>query len=165
MLVSLIVAMDQNRLIGAGNKMPWHLPADLRHFRQTTLGKPVVMGRKTFESIGKPLPGRRNLVVSGNRGFVAPGCEVSHSLGDALSACEAAVEVMVIGGATIYTQALPRADRLYLTTIEHAFDGDTYFPQWSQAEWTLESQERHKRSPEVPWAYSFSLFCRLGTSM
>ena len=165
MLVSLIVAMDRNRLIGAGNRMPWHLPADLRHFRDLTLGKPVVMGRKTFESIGKPLPGRRNLVVSRNSAFTAPGCEVVHSLDAALAACAEAAEVMIIGGATIYAQAMPLAGRLYLTTIEHEFEGDTYFPEWSAAEWTRTVHQPQGPSPDAEWNYSFSRFERLGTVM
>ncbi|CAL1241085.1 dihydrofolate reductase [Candidatus Methylocalor cossyra] len=129
MKLSLVAAMGENRAIGLHNRMPWHLPADLRRFRRLTWGKPVIMGRRTHESIGRPLPGRKNIVVSGNPDYRAPGCRVVHSLAEALREADAE-EAMVIGGATLYRALLPRADRLYLTLIHRPFLGDTFFPEF-----------------------------------
>lgn len=130
MILSLVAAMANNRVIGRDNDMPWHLPADLKHFKAVTLGKPVIMGRKTFESIGRPLPGRRNLVISRQADFRPQGVEVVSSLDDALAATKSAEEVMVIGGGQIYRQALAVAQRLYLTFIDADIEGDTCFPDW-----------------------------------
>lgn len=131
MLISLIVAMAENRVIGRDNQMPWHLPADLRHFKSVTLGKPVIMGRKTFESIGRPLPGRRNLVISRNTEWQADGVETVNSLDAALALVNAHDEVMIIGGGQLYRDALPLAHRLYLTHIElNVDDADTWFPDF-----------------------------------
>lgn len=134
MSIALIVAMGENRVIGVDNRIPWRLPADLKRFRQITLGKPVIMGRRTHESIGRPLPGRKNIVVSGNACYRSEGCVVVHSLEQALAAAGAAAEIMVIGGAALYRACLPRACRLYLTLVHQEFDGDTYFPE---LDWTL----------------------------
>jgi len=117
MKLSLIVAMADNHVIGHNNRLPWHLPADLKHFRAITLGKPVLMGRKTWESIGRPLPGRTNIVITRNADYLAADCVVVHSLDEALRAAGSAAEVMVIGGAELYRQALPQADTLYLTLV------------------------------------------------
>ncbi|WKE66134.1 type 3 dihydrofolate reductase [Gallaecimonas kandeliae] len=130
MILSLVAAMANNRVIGRDNDMPWHLPADLKHFKAVTLGKPVVMGRRTFESIGRPLPGRRNLVISRQSDFRPEGVEVFACLDEALAAVAEVEEVMVIGGGQIYQQALPRAKRLYLTFIDADIEGDTRFPDW-----------------------------------
>jgi len=119
--IAIVVAMDDNRVIGRDNQLPWHLPADLRHFRQVTIGKPVLMGRKTHESIGRPLPERTNIVVTRDRSYEAPGCILVHSIESALKAAGDRREVMVIGGADFYRQLLPKADRLYLTLV-HAED-------------------------------------------
>jgi dihydrofolate reductase len=134
-MISLIVAMAHNRVIGKDNGMPWHLPADLKHFKAVTLGKPVIMGRKTFESIGKALPKRRNLVVSRNPDYQAPGCEVIHSLEAALALVKDVPEVCIIGGAQLFEEALPQADRLYLTFIDLHVEGDTFFPDWNTIHW------------------------------
>lgn len=127
--------MDRNRLIGSGGSLPWHLPADLGHFKRTTLGKPVVMGRKTHESIGKPLPGRTNIVVTRNSDYRAPGCVVAASLDQAVDAAGDVEEIMIIGGADLYHQTLPRTKRIYLTCIDAEFEGDTWFPEFHTAEW------------------------------
>ncbi len=153
--LSVIVAMDENRLIGSNNTLPWHLPADLRYFRASTLGKPVVMGRKTFESIGKPLPGRRNIVVTRNPDFAAEGCEVVNDIDAAIELCADCEEIMLIGGATLYAQVLPRASRLYLTRIHHAFDGDTWFPEIDEAAWRVENRQDFDPDHNNPYPYSF----------
>lgn len=159
-LLSLIVAMDENRVIGHDNALPWCLPADLAHFKRMTMGKPVVMGRKTHESIGRPLPGRRNLVVTSNPDYDAPGCEVVAGIDAALTACEDAKEVMLIGGATLYAQTLARADRLYVTLIHHEFDGDTWFPEFDSAAWRVENRQDFAPDQSNPHPFSFIKFIR-----
>jgi len=129
-MISLIVAHDKNRVIGYENKMPWHLPGDLQYFKEMTMGKPIIMGRKTFESIGRPLPGRRNIVISRNERYNADGIEVVSSLDEALQLTKDDVEVMIIGGEQIFRIALPLAQRLYITEIHNEFKGDTYFPEY-----------------------------------
>ncbi|MBE7423969.1 MAG: dihydrofolate reductase [Zoogloeaceae bacterium] len=141
--LSLIAAIAANGVIGAGNALPWRLPEDLRRFRALTLGHPVIMGRKTFESIGRPLPGRRNIVITRNREYQAAGCEVMVSLADALDACrDAGDEIFVIGGAQIYAEALPLAQRLYLTELKAEYPGDARFPQLDRAAWRECARER-----------------------
>lgn len=135
MILSLIVARAANGIIGKDNGMPWHLPADLAHFKRTTMGRPVIMGRRTWESIGRPLPGRRNLVVTRNPGYAAPGAEITGSLSQACAAVSDSDEVFVIGGGQLYAEALPLADRVFVTEIGGTFDGDTRFPDLSPAEW------------------------------
>lgn len=162
--IALIAAMAANRVIGDGNKMPWHLPADLRHFKKTTLGKPVIMGRKTFESIGsKPLPMRVNIVVTRDRAFQASGVVIAHDLQQALQLAEphAAEEIMIMGGASIYEQALPIADRLYLTFIQLNVSGDAHFPDLRQHRWRELSSESHTPDPENPYNYSFVVYERV----
>lgn len=159
--VSLIVAADENNLIGASNRLPWHLPADLKHFKQVTMGKPMVMGRKTLESIGRPLPGRRSIVLTKRAGFTAPGCEVAGSLEQALLMADSAEEVMVIGGAEIFQQALPQASRIYLTRVHSRFEGDTYFPELEQGGWREVSREAHAPDDKNLWPYSFILLERV----
>ena len=134
--ISLIAAMADNRVIGIANKLPWKLPADMKWFRQHTLGKPIVMGRKTFESIGaKPLPGRINIVVTSDLNYRTEGCVVAHSIENALQLASNVPEVMIIGGASFYTQTLPYAQRIYLTVVHHAFDGDAWFPDIDWKAW------------------------------
>lgn len=135
MIRSLIVARAANGIIGKDNGMPWHLPADLAHFKRTTMGRPVIMGRRTWESIGRPLPGRRNVVVTRNTGFLAPGAEVVGSLEDAWRVLADADEVFVIGGGQLYAETLPGADRVYVTEIGKAIEGDTRFPDLDPSEW------------------------------
>ncbi len=153
MKISMIAAVAHDRVIGLDNQMPWHLPADLAHFKRVTLGKPVLMGRKTFESIGRPLPGRRNLVISRNPGFKAPGIEVFSSIDEVLatlSEAEAPDELMVIGGGHLYGQLLPRADRLYLTRIDLMVEGDTRFPAFDRAGWSETFREAHPPQGTTP---------------
>ena len=143
MRLSLIVAMAKNRVIGSNNQMPWHLPADFAYFKKVTLGHPVIMGRKTFESIGRPLPGRRNIVVSRNPAFRAEGVDVMTSLDAAIKACQN-TEAFVIGGATLYAQALPHADRLFITEVDASPNGDTLFPSLDKNLWREITRERRK---------------------
>ena len=141
MLLSLIVAMAKNRVIGSNNQMPWHLPADFAYFKKVTLGHPVIMGRKTFDSIGRPLPGRRNIVVSRNPAFRAEGVDVMTSLDAAIKICQN-TEAFVIGGATLYAEALPHADRLFITEVDASPNGDTVFPSLDKNLWREISRER-----------------------
>lgn len=135
MLITIVAAMSRNRVIGIENRLPWRLPMDLRRFRDLTIGKPVIMGRKTFESIGKPLPGRRNIVLTHNPQLVASGCLVAHSLAEALQLAAPAEEVAIIGGAAVYQEALPLCQRIYLTVIDADFQGDAFFPEQKASEW------------------------------
>lgn len=160
MTLSIIAALASNRVIGVENRLPWHLPADLKHFKSLTMGKPIVMGRKTYESIGKALPGRRNIVISHNSHYLAPECEVVSSLDEALSLFSSDQEVMLIGGAQLFTQALPQADLLYLTLIHHDFVGDCYFPEWDQGQWKEIMRVDCAAHFENPHPYSFLTFQR-----
>jgi len=155
MEITLIAALDRNGLIGAGNALPWHLPADLQHFKRLTLGKPILMGRRTFDSIGRPLPGRHNIVVSRDPEFRPEGCTVADSIDAALAAADDATEVMVIGGASFYEQLLPRATRLYLTRIDAVFDGDAWFPEIDADDWIEVTSEMHAGDDRNTHGYSF----------
>lgn len=136
MPIALIAAMSQGRVIGYQNQLPWHVPTDLKHFKALTLGKPIIMGRKTYESIGKPLPDRQNIIVTQNSAFSAAGCDVTTSLQDAILLARPEIhEVMIIGGAQIFDQAISIADKLYLTLLDLEVMGDTYFPEWKQFKW------------------------------
>ena len=157
MTVSIIVAMGKNRVIGRKNVLPWKLPADMEHFRQVTLGKPIIMGQKTFESIGKPLPGRTNIVLTLEKDFQAPGCIVAYSIEEALQIAkgQGAREVMIIGGVSIYKQFLPLADRMYLTLIEGDFEGDAFFPEFDWADWQEIERIENESDKENPYKYTF----------
>ena len=139
--ITLIAAMGKNRAIGLDGRMPWHLPAELQHFKQVTMGKTIVMGRKTWRAIGRPLPGRQNIVVSRNAGFIATGADVTGSLTSAVEISQAD-EIMVIGGGQLHTLALPLARRMVLTLIDIEPEADTWFPQWDARQWQ-QTQERH----------------------
>ncbi len=143
MRISIIVAMDANGVIGRDNALPWRLPEDLKRFKQLTMGHALVMGRRTFESIGRPLPGRKNIVVTRRRDFHPVGAVVAHSLDEALAAANGD-EVFIAGGGEVYRQALPLADRMYVTAVEGTHEGDTFFPPFSAAEWELASDEPHE---------------------
>ncbi|MBO9129348.1 dihydrofolate reductase [Bacillus sp. 165] len=156
-MISLIWAMDDNCTIGKNNDLPWRLPADLGYFKKVTYGHPVVMGRKTYESIGKPLPGRENIVVTRNKEYQPEGVTVVHSL-EEVQAQEK--DVFVIGGAQLYKQALPLADRLYVTHIHEVFEGDTYFPQFEKEEWQVITQEQGIRDEKNPYDYEFVVYER-----
>lgn len=152
----LIAAMGENRVIGVDNQLPWRLPGDLKYFKARTLGKPVVMGRKTFESIGRPLPGRLNIVVTRNPDWQAAGVQVAHSLDAALALAAAAApeEIMLIGGAELYRQALPQADVLYLTEIDAEFAGDAFFPEVDLARWRIDREEAGQRDSDgLRWRF------------
>lgn len=162
MRVSLIAAMAENRIIGVNNTLPWRLPEDLRHFRRLTTGHHVIMGRRNYESIGKPLPDRTNIVVTRNPEYRAPGCRVRHSLEEALRDAQADSEVFVIGGGEIYRQALARADRIYLTLVHAHVEGDTYFPPFDAREWCEIERVRHEPDDRHPYPYSFVVYDRNG---
>jgi len=153
--ISLVVAMAENRVIGRDNALPWHLPADLRHFKTLTLGKPVLMGRRTYESIGRPLPGRQNIVLTKDTGFQAPGCDICTSLEQALALAGNADEVMVIGGGALYEELLVRADRIYMTEIYASIEGDTWFPAMDSATWREVAREQYAADEKNPLGYSF----------
>ena len=163
MRLSIIVAMDDNQLIGKDNALPWHLPADLGYFKKTTTGKTVLMGRKTHESIGRPLPNRRNVVVSRNTDFEAEGCEVVDSIDAALALAKDDDEVMVMGGASFYEQMLPSADRLYITQIEGKYEGDAYFPNFDRSEFIEISRESHVPDEKNRHTYHFTVLERNST--
>jgi len=164
MKIALIVAMARNRVIGKDNAMPWHLPEDLKYFKRITLQKPVIMGRNTFESIGKPLPQRTNIIVTRNPDYKVPGCIVVNGLDQALQmvadlyetvGAEADSEVMIIGGAQIYEQSLGLADRLYLTEVQADVEGDARFPEFDREAWQEVSREDHAATDTNPYPYSF----------
>jgi len=136
MILSLIAAMDNNRLIGKDNDLPWHLPADLQHFKSITMNKPILMGRKTYDSIGRPLPGRRNIVLTRGDDDIE-GVSVVHSLDEAIVAANNAEEVMVIGGSSIYELVLPKVQRMYLSFVDGEFEGDAWFPEFDENEWDV----------------------------
>jgi dihydrofolate reductase len=155
MNINLIVAIDKKNGIGKNNLLPWHLPADLKHFKTITTGHPIIMGRKTFDSIGKALPNRRNIVVSRQSGLQIPEVELCSSLNKAIELCKDEVDVFVIGGAQIFEQALPIADVLYLTVIQEDFDADVFFPEIKMNEWTKEEIILHEPDEKNLYSYSF----------
>ncbi|HYM32521.1 MAG TPA: dihydrofolate reductase [Candidatus Cybelea sp.] len=162
--IALIAAMSRNRVIGRNGGLPWRIPADLRYFKAQTMGKPVVMGRKTWLSIGKPLPGRQNIVVSRDPALSLPGATVVADIRAALEAATRLMpdrEVMVIGGGRIYAAALPYADRLYLTEVHADVAGDTAFPEIDPAEWVERSRERHSQTEPAPLEFSFVVLDRV----
>ncbi|WP_405602396.1 MULTISPECIES: type 3 dihydrofolate reductase [unclassified Pseudoalteromonas] len=156
MVISMIAAMANNRVIGLENKMPWHLPADLQHFKRITTGKPVIMGRKTFESIGRPLPGRRNIIITRNSKYCAEGIEIVTTPEAALDLVGDVEEVMIIGGGNIYQQFLEHADRLYLTFIDLDIKGDTQFPDYQKvANWEIKEEESKQADEKNKSSYKF----------
>lgn len=160
-VLSMIVAHANDRVIGKDNQMPWHMPADLKYFKQTTLKKPVIMGRKTFESIGFPLPGRRNIVISRDSNYRAEGIETVSSVDDALALVVDAEEIMVIGGGSIYQHCLKNAQRLYITEIDLTVDGDTHFPDYNKDNaWQCIREEAHRSDDNNPHPYNFKVYER-----
>ncbi len=147
--------MGNNRVIGIKNKLPWDLPADLEHFRQMTKGKPIIMGQKTFESIGKPLPDRTNIILTLDENFNPLGCIVVHSIEEALETAKDFPEVMICGGVSIYRQFLPLADRMYLTLIEGDFEGDAYFPEFDWNDWKEVGRIENTPDNNNPYKYTF----------
>jgi len=155
-MISMIAAMAENRIIGADNDMPWHLPADLKHFKSVTMGKPVLMGRKTYESIGKALPGRPNIVITGNQDYQLDDAVVVNSIEAAMQEASSFDEVMIIGGGSIYQSMLAQAQRLYLTFIDLEVQGDTQFPDYeAHAAWTEVAREQHLKDDKNPYNYTF----------
>ncbi|RXZ45540.1 dihydrofolate reductase [Crenobacter cavernae] len=151
--VTLVAAMAEGNVIGVANTLPWHLPEDLKHFKAVTLGKPIVMGRKTYDSIGRPLPGRRNVVVTRNRDWHADGVEVAHSLDEALARLAEVDEVCVIGGGELFAQSLAGADKLSLTEIALEVDGDAFFPEVDKNVWREASREEHVSADGLAYAF------------
>jgi dihydrofolate reductase len=153
-MLSAVVAMSENRVIGKDNKLPWHMPADLAHFKKITLGKPIIMGRKTYESIGRPLPGRRNLILTRDKSWVMAGCEVFHSVDAVLAALEGH-DASVIGGAEIFSAFMPSIEKLYLTVIHFQCEGDAFLPALDLQKWQITSKETHAADAANPYAYTF----------
>lgn len=153
--IAIIAAVARNGVIGSGNRMPWHLPEDLKRFRRLTLGHAVIMGRRTFESIGKPLVGRSNIVVTRSRDWTCAGCHAAHSLESALAAVHEPQDAFIIGGAEVYALALPVAFRLYMTEIEREFEGDAFFPEFDRLLWREVSRERHTPGGTGGFDYAF----------
>lgn len=168
MKLSMIVAAAQNRVIGRDNALPWYLPNDLKYFKQTTLGKPIIMVRKTYESIGKPLPGRTNIVITRQRDYQPEGVKVVHSVAEARDLAESVClidgqsEAMIMGGAEIYALALPDADRLYLTEVHADVEGDAYFPEYDKTAWQEVSRDNFEAEGPNPYNYSFVVYDRKG---
>lgn len=155
MRISIIAALSKNRVIGKDNKLPWNLPGDLKRFKKLTLGKPVIMGQKTFESIGKALPGRINIVLTQDKSFRPENCVVAYSLREALKASRAAEEVMIIGGSSVFEQFLPLASRMYLTLIDEEFDGDVFFPEFNRSDWQETARSENRPDKENIYKYTF----------
>lgn len=164
--LSIIVAMANNRAIGKDNQLLWHLPEDLKYFKRTTMGKPIIMGRKTFESIGRPLPGRLNIVVTRQADWQHEGVKVVHSIDDAMNLADSQAlidgieEVMLIGGAELYQTALPLASKIYLTRVDADIDGDAFFPAIDNSEWEEISRESFSASDNNPYDYAFCVLNR-----
>jgi dihydrofolate reductase len=154
MTVSQVVAISENHVIGKDNKLLWHLPNDLKHFKEITTGHTIIMGRKTYESVGKPLPRRRNIIVT-RQAIAIEGCEVVNSIAAALARCADEDEVFIVGGAEIYKQSLHLTDRIYLTIVHKAFDGDSFFPELDKAEWEEVCREDHLPDEKNQLSYSF----------
>lgn len=158
-MISIIAAVSQNGVIGNNNQLPWRLPDELRYFKEKTLHKPIIMGRKTFESLAKPLPNRRNMVISSQL-LATSGIEVFGGLTKAIDACADAEEIMIIGGATLYQAALPMADKLYLTVVDCEIEGDTAFPDWNERAWQLVSCQAHPKDANHAYAFETREYVR-----
>jgi dihydrofolate reductase len=158
--LSIICAMDENRLIGKNNELPWHLPADLAFFKQNTLGKPILMGRKTYESIGRPLPGRQNIIITSNGDYRIEGCDICQSIDEALELAADQQEIMLIGGASLYQQTLDKAQQLYLTRIHSSFEGDAWFPEFNLDDWIEVWREDRFADEKNQYDFSFIKYSR-----
>ena len=161
MVLSIIAAFDLNYVIGSENKLPWHLPADLKLFKSTTMGHHVIMGRNTFESIGKPLQGRIFVVITSKEDYHPEGVLIANSLSEAIKLCGKDEEVFIIGGGQVFSEAINIADRLYITLIHHHFEGDTYFPELNLDEWKQVMREDMPANEKNAWPYSFILYERI----
>lgn len=154
MTISIIVAVGENNAIGKNNQLLWHMPADLKHFKNVTKGHSIIMGRKTYDSVGKPLPHRRNIVVT-HQHITIPGCDIVKSIAEGIALCEGESEVFIGGGAEIYRQAMDKTDRIYLTIIHHNFDADTFFPQIDYQNWKETARADYQPDEKNPYPYSF----------
>ncbi len=163
MKISVIAAMSENRIIGRDGALPWHLPADLARFKSITTGHTVIMGRKTFESVGQPLPNRRTIVITRNNDYQRAGVFIAHSLDEALDHAAREDEIFILGGEAVYRIALPRADRLYLTIVHATMEGDTHFPTFNFDDWKLVEDERHEADDRHAYAFSFRRYERTST--
>lgn len=160
-MISFIAAMDENRVIGKANQLPWHLPEDLKNFKRMTMNHPIAMGRKTHESIGRVLPGRDNIIITRNLNYQCEGCTVFYSIRDFVKASrERDEEVFVIGGEEIFKEIFEYADQLYITLIHDEFDGDTFFPEFNRIDWNLESSEKGIKDERNPYDYEFQIYKR-----
>lgn len=157
--------MAKNRVIGRGNALPWHMPADLKHFKDLTLGKTIIMGGRTFESIGKALPGRKTIVLTDNKDFNAPNCIIANSIEKSLEIAKNDEEIMIAGGASVYKQFLPMAKKMYLTFINAEVDGDFYFPEYKESEWEEISRSDFQADKENEFPYSFAVLVRKDTTV
>ena len=158
--LSLIVAMAKNRVIGADNRIPWHLPNELKLFKSLTMGHHIVMGRKTYESIGRLLPGRTTVIVTRQKDYVVPGAIVAHSVAEAITACNGDDEIFVIGGADLFRETLPIADRLYLTTVDAEPEGDTFMPEFDSGEWKETSAQAFEKDEKHAYPYRLAVLDR-----
>ena len=152
--------MDRNCVIGRGGTLPWHISSDLKNFKKITMGKPILMGRKTHDSIGKPLPGRENIILTNNKKYSAEGCTVKNTLDEVYSYCEAQLELVVMGGAILYSQTLGKADKLYITEVNASVNGDTFFPEYKSSQWREISRESFNADENNEFDYSFTVLER-----
>lgn len=159
-MISVIVAIANDGVIGAGNDLIWHIPEDLKRFKAITSGHPVIMGRKTFESLGRPLPNRTNVVITRNRDYCPEGVVMAGSLEEALALFPAEEEVFIIGGGEIYRQSMPLADKFYITEVHADYEGDTYFPEWDRAEWDEIFSENHRSGEKYDKPFTFKEYVR-----
>ena len=162
MKISIIVAMDRNGVIGKDGSLPWYLSSDLKHFKKITMGKPIVMGRKTHESIGRPLPGRENVVITSDKEYQAPGCTVLNSIECVFAKFRHIDEIMIMGGADLYKQLLAGADRIYLTEVHADLEGDTYFPEFDRESWEEIERYDFRADEKNEYNYSFVILERAG---
>lgn len=160
MQLSIIVAMDRNRVIGKGDTLPWYISSDLKNFKKITMGKPIIMGRKTHESIGRPLPGRENIILTRDKNYFSEGCTVLYSMDEIFEHYKNVEEVMITGGSEIYKMSLDKASRLYLTEVHTEIAGDTFFPEFDHDEWREVSREDHSSDEKNEFNYSFVLLER-----
>lgn len=159
-MISIIVAIADNGVIGTNNTLPWRLPADLKYFRATTMGHTIVMGRRNFQDIGKALPGRRNVVLTRDKNFSANHCEVAHSINDVMSMLDREEETFIIGGAEVYRSFLPLSDKLYITHIDSAVDGNVFFPDYDLSEWEMVSEGARQTNEENTLSFRFCVYRR-----
>lgn len=160
MIISIVVAVAKNNVIGDQNRLIWHISEDLKYFKALTTSHTIIMGRKSYESIGKPLPNRRNIIISRNIRFRADGCEVAASIDDALNLCKGEDEVFIIGGGQIYKQSLEMANRLYITEIDHNYEGDTHFPEIDKSIWKEQSRKSFERGEKYEYPFDFVIYER-----